>query len=45
VQDWLDRFRELSSGWTAVIITHRFTTAMRTDVIHVMADGRIVESG
>jgi ATP-binding cassette subfamily B protein len=43
--DWLDRFRDLSSGRTALIITHRFTTAMRADVIHVMAEGRIVESG
>jgi len=43
--DWLDRFRRLASGRTAVIITHRFTTAMRADVIHVMEGGRIVESG
>jgi len=28
-----------------VIITHRFTTAMRADIIHVMKDGQIVESG
>jgi ATP-binding cassette subfamily B protein len=26
-------------------VTHRFTTAMHADVIHVMAEGRIVESG
>ena len=43
--DWLTRFRRLAAGHTAVIITHRFTTAMHADVIHVMADGRIVESG
>lgn len=43
--DWLDRFRILASGRTALIITHRFTTAMRADVIHVMDSGRIVESG
>ena len=43
--DWLARFRRLASGRTAVIITHRFTTAMHADVIHVMADGQIVESG
>ena len=43
--DWLDRFRELASGSTALIVTHRFTTAMRADVIHVMDNGRIVESG
>ncbi len=44
-QDWLDRFRKLVEGRTAVMITHRFTTAMYADVIHVMDRGRIVESG
>jgi len=43
--DWLDRFRTLVAGRTAMIVTHRFTTAMRADMIHVMADGQIVESG
>jgi ATP-binding cassette subfamily B protein len=43
--DWLDRFRDLAAGRTALIVTHRFTTAMRADVIHVMAEGCIVESG
>jgi ATP-binding cassette subfamily B protein len=43
--DWLKRFRQLVAGRTAVIITHRFTTAMFADAIHVMTDGRIVESG
>ncbi len=43
--DWMRRFRRLAQGRTAVIITHRFTTAMQADVIHVMAGGRIVESG
>lgn len=43
--DWLDRFRSLVHGRTALIITHRFTTAMRADIIHVMEEGRIVESG
>jgi ATP-binding cassette subfamily B protein len=43
--DWMDRFRELAEGRTAVIITHRFTTAMRADVIHVMDKGQIIESG
>ena len=28
-----------------IIITHRLTTAMPADVIHVMEEGRIVESG
>jgi ATP-binding cassette subfamily B protein len=43
--DWLERFRELAVGRTSIIITHRFTTAMHADVIHVMDRGRIVESG
>src|ERR1043165_5135373 len=43
--DWLERFRALATGRTSIIITHRFTTAMHADVIHVMDRGRIVESG
>ena len=43
--DWLQRFRRLVAGRTALIITHRFTTALQADVIHVMDNGRIVESG
>ncbi|HKQ78114.1 MAG TPA: ABC transporter ATP-binding protein [Blastocatellia bacterium] len=43
--EWMRRFRQLAEGRTAVIITHRFTTAMQADIIHVMVDGEIVESG
>jgi ATP-binding cassette, subfamily B, bacterial len=43
--DWLERFRELARDRTSIIITHRFTTAMHADVIHVMDRGRIIESG
>jgi ATP-binding cassette, subfamily B, bacterial len=43
--DWLERFRQLALGRTSIIITHRFTTAMHADMIHVMDHGRIVESG
>ncbi len=43
--DWMARLRSLIQGKTAVIITHRFTTAMRADIIHVMQGGAIVESG
>lgn len=43
--DWLERFRRLAADRTSVIITHRLTTAAFADVIHVMAEGRIVESG
>src|SRR5262249_29879783 len=43
--DWMRRLRPLAAGRTAGIITHRLTTAKRADVIHVMANGRVVESG
>jgi ATP-binding cassette, subfamily B, bacterial len=43
--EWLARFRTLAAGRTVLIITHRFTTAMLADIIHVMDGGRIVESG
>lgn len=43
--DWMGRFRELVAGRTALVITHRLTTAMRADVIHVLEGQRIVESG
>jgi ATP-binding cassette subfamily B protein len=43
--DWLRRFRRLAEERTVLIITHRFTTAMYADVIHVMGEGRVVESG
>ena len=43
--DWLNRFRSLAAGQTAILITHRFTTAMRADVIHVISEGQAIESG
>ncbi len=43
--EWLLRFRQLVASRTALIITHRFTTALQADMIHVMDRGRIVESG
>ena len=43
--DWLARFREMAAGRTVLMISHRFSTAMFADVIHVMSEGRIVESG
>lgn len=42
---WLDRFHQLTEHRTALIITHRFTTAMRADHIIVMERGTIVEQG
>lgn len=43
--DWYDRFSSLAKDRTGLIITHRFTIAMRADIIHVMNDSRLVESG
>jgi len=43
--DWFARFRTMVEGRSALIITHRFTTAMQADIIHVMHEGRVVESG
>jgi ATP-binding cassette subfamily B protein len=42
---WLDRFRAVAAGRTAIVITHRFSTAMRADVIFVMHEGRVDERG
>ena len=43
---WLQSFgRLVDEGRTAFIITHRFTTAMHADIIHVMHDGEMIESG
>ncbi len=43
--DWYNRFLGLAKDRTGLIITHRFTIAMRADIIHVMNDSRLVESG
>ncbi|MDD5307577.1 MAG: ABC transporter ATP-binding protein [Deltaproteobacteria bacterium] len=43
--EWMAGLRRAVAGKTALIVTHRFTTAMQADVIHVMDEGRIVESG
>ena len=43
--DWMARFHTLAKGRTAVIITHRFTTARHADLIYVVKDGRVVEHG
>ena len=42
---WMASFRKLVKKRTALIITHRFTTAMQADIIYVMVNGRIIESG
>ena len=43
--DWFDRFREMLDGKSGIVITHRFTIAMRADIIHVIDQGKIIESG
>jgi ATP-binding cassette subfamily B protein len=43
--EWFARFRDLARERTGIVITHRFTIAMRADVIHVMQHGQVVESG
>lgn len=43
--EWMRLFKRMMEGRSALIITHRFTTAMQADVIHVMDEGEIVESG
>jgi ATP-binding cassette subfamily B protein len=43
--DWFERFRGLAEGRTALLITHRLSIAMRADVIMVLDDGAVAESG
>ncbi|MDD2342408.1 MAG: ABC transporter ATP-binding protein [Tolumonas sp.] len=44
-QDWFARLRAWAKGRTVVVVTHRVTTAMQADMIHIMQEGKIVESG
>ena len=43
--DWFARLRNLAHDRTAMVVTHRFTIAKRADLIHVMNEGAVVESG
>lgn len=43
--EWFDHLRELAVNRTGLVITHRFTIAMRADIIHVVHEGKIIESG
>jgi ATP-binding cassette subfamily B protein len=38
-------FRELSAGWSAVLIPHRFSSVRMADRIRVLSDGRVEASG
>ncbi len=40
-----DRFREMTAGQMAIVISHRFSTVRMADDIVVMNDGHIVEEG
>jgi ATP-binding cassette subfamily B protein len=40
-----DRFLELTSGLTTIVISHRFSTVRRADRIVVLEHGRITEDG
>lgn len=42
---WAEHLREIAANRITILITHRFTTAMFAEVIHVMSEGRVVESG
>jgi ATP-binding cassette subfamily B protein len=44
-QDVFNKFRELASGKTAIVISHRFSTVRMADRIAVMHKGRIIEHG
>lgn len=43
--EWFSRFRIIAAGCTVLLISHRLSTTMHADVIHVMRGGRIIESG
>jgi ATP-binding cassette subfamily B protein len=43
--DWYARLRNLARDRTVILATHRLTIAMRADLIHVMKNGHVVESG
>ena len=42
---WFNDLRQLTEGRTAIVITHRFTIAMRADIIYVMNEGQVIETG
>lgn len=43
--DWYERFLSWSASRTSILITHRFSTAMRADRICLIDEGRIREQG
>ena len=47
VSEWqvFEHIRELAKGRAVVLISHRFSTVRNADRIHILHEGRIVESG
>jgi len=47
VSEWniFEHIRELARGRAVVLISHRFSTVRNADRIHILDEGRIVESG
>lgn len=43
--NFFDEFADLSQGATTVLISHRFSTVRRADLIVVLEDGRVAEQG
>ena len=43
--DWYRRLRALARDRTVIVATHRPVIAMQADLVHVLKDGAIVESG
>ena len=43
--EFFDRFLEITSGLTTIIISHRFSTVRQADNICVLGDGRVLEHG
>lgn len=43
--EWSGHLKDMAENRTVIVITHRLTTAMHADVIHIIDDGRIIESG
>jgi ATP-binding cassette subfamily B protein len=43
--DWLRRFRQTAVGRTAIVITHRLTTARIADMIYLLNEGQAIERG
>ena len=47
LSEWnvFEHIRELARGRAVVLISHRFSTVRNADRIHILDEGRIVESG